>query len=79
MNAGGTQVIWWNTGDLMAPVTELLLLLLLLDAAEAAVAPDDAAAQVWKLQMKELKGKGETGDKTANKSLNFDDLWILQS
>lgn len=52
----------------MASIMKVLLLLLLLDAwpaeakkKEAAVAPDDEAARIrdlWKLQMKELKGKG---------------------
>lgn len=57
-------------GVLMASTVKvLLLLLLLLDAQpaeakeqEAVVAPDDATAHardVWKLLMKELKGKGE--------------------
>lgn len=72
---------WRSAGDPM--VTQVLLLLLLLveaRAAEAAVAPDDDdTALVWKLQMTELKGKGETGKrKKLNKNPNFD-LWILQS
>lgn len=54
----------------MASIMKVLLLLLLVDAPaeaekkEAAVAPADAAAHIpgfWKLQMKELKGKGEMG------------------
>lgn len=61
----------------MASIVKVLLLLLLLDARpaeakkrEAAVAPDDEAARIrglWKLQMKELKGKGgsENGKKSS--------------
>lgn len=55
---------------LMASIVKVLLLLLLLDARpagakekKAGVAPDDEAARIlslWKLQMKELKGKGKS-------------------
>lgn len=54
----------------MASIMKVLLLLLLLDARpaeakekEAVVAPNDEAARIrglWKLQMKELKGKGRS-------------------
>lgn len=54
----------------MASSMKVLLLLLLLDAgtAEAAVAPDNEVARIrglWKMQMKEMKGKGgsENGEK----------------
>lgn len=60
---------------------KVLLLLLLLDArpaeakkTEAVVAPDDKAARIrglWKLQMKELKGKGGSENR---KKIQFDSI-----
>lgn len=61
----------------MASIVKVLLLLLFLDPRtaetkkkEAVVAPDDEASRIrglWKLQMKELKGKG--GSENGKKSL----------
>lgn len=66
---------------LMASIVKVLLLLLLLDARpaeakekEAGVAPDDEAARIlglWKLQMKELKGKGKSEKREKKSSLTL--------
>lgn len=56
----------------MASITKVLLLLLLLDAPPAEAEKEEAAGApdipgLWKLPMKELKGKGEMGKKMARK------------